>query len=174
MPPKQPYRCLSPSESRLPSYLFNGMIVPSDLNTVPGHTFGLYFRLEFAIPQKTLFLSDNTSPSALSTNINHRWIDFRERFAWDFQGDNIYTTLVIVEGRRYVVSGTYDPALPEYNMSIASVGCKLEFKGDIGLCFLAKTDPERFLNKQPDLPDGVLARVLTAYDGCLIAIGSQF
>ncbi|KIK51585.1 hypothetical protein GYMLUDRAFT_64752 [Collybiopsis luxurians FD-317 M1] len=160
---RRTYSHFSPSESHLPGFLFNSKIVPSDLDLVPGHMFSLYFGLKFAQPQLTFFSSNNTSPFAVAHKRHKHWINFHECFAWDFQGNNMYTTLVIVKDRQYIIAGTYDPALKETNLSLASVRCSETFRGDIGICLFSKWDPECFMQKAPPLRQLHLGHALNVY-----------
>lgn len=97
-----------------------------------------------------------------------RKVDFRSSFSFDVTGDAIYTTIVIVDTRRYLVAGTYDTNLPEHNMSLASVGCNDAYKGDIAVCFFDLRQRERFLQRIPFFgnlrkKNDALCRVLAAF-----------
>lgn len=99
--------------------------------------------------QKTHFSSDNTVPTARCSRRHQRRINFLAQFVPDFQRDNIYINLVVFEGRRYLVGGTYDQALRKSNQSLRAIGVERAFKGDIGVCFFDRVERERFLNGVP-------------------------
>lgn len=159
-------RRLSPSASLDPGYIFNGKKTPLAkyrvcstpviatghswlvvLIQVIGKTFGIYWAFTSSRPENIHFPSENTCKTAPSAP--RRSILFRERFSSTFRPDNLYTTLVIVEGRRYVVAGTYDQTLRGSNRSLNAVDCPENYKGDIGLCFLGKYQRDRFLKGMP-------------------------
>ncbi|KAJ4466721.1 hypothetical protein C8R41DRAFT_871555 [Lentinula lateritia] len=140
-------RRLSPSASLDPGYIFNGKKTPLAKYRVIGKMFGIYWAFTSSRPENIHFPSENTRKTAPSAP--RRSILFRERFSSTFRPDNLYTTLVIVEGRRYVVAGTYDQTLRGSNRSLNAVDCPENYKGDIGLCFLGKYQRDRFLKGMP-------------------------
>ncbi|KAJ3776008.1 hypothetical protein FB446DRAFT_701096 [Lentinula raphanica] len=143
-------RRLSPSISLLPGYLFNGKIVPEAKHRIQGETFGLYLPFELSSPRNVHFPSENTRSCNLSSPKKyHRNILFWKHFSASFQQDNLFTTLVVVEGRRYVVAGTYDQCLQGSNATVKAMGCNEAYKGEIGICFLGECQTHRFLDGIP-------------------------
>lgn len=114
-----------------------------------GKTFGIYLGLAQASIETVFFESMNTHEDAPAEIRHQRMIDFASRFAPSFHGDRMFTALVIVKDRRLVISGTYDRALHERNQALESIGCYRVFKGEIGVCFLGKREPEKFLHSMP-------------------------
>ncbi|KAJ3782310.1 hypothetical protein GGU10DRAFT_335662 [Lentinula aff. detonsa] len=160
-------RRLSPP-SHVPRIFFNGVTRPLNAHTIQGSTFGIYFGLDRAVLEKTRFDSLNTRPSAPSHLVLWRFIEFRSKFSSAFDADDLFVVLVVVGTRRYVIGGTYDPALKEENMSLKQFGCEQIFKGDVGVCFLGKQEPQKFLESIPRLrnvDDGIvyLRRALDSY-----------
>ncbi|KAJ3831619.1 hypothetical protein EV361DRAFT_869577 [Lentinula raphanica] len=163
-------RRLSPSLSLLPGYLFNGKRTPEDKYRIRGKTFGLYFSFASPHPKSVQFPSENHRDTAPASRKHHRHILFRHMFSPEFQPDNLFTTLIIVEGRRYVVSGTYDQCLEGFNQAVDGIGCNEIYKGDIGICFLGKSQRDRFLDGLPryrnaDAKQRVLRKVLKSMFG---------
>ncbi|KAJ3929159.1 MAG: hypothetical protein NXY57DRAFT_963863 [Lentinula lateritia] len=159
-------RRLSPSASLDPGYIFNGKKTPLAKYRVIGKTFGIYWAFTSSRPENIHFPSENTCKTAPSAP--RRSILFRERFSSTFRPDNLYTTLVIVEGRRYVVAGTYDQTLRGSNRSLNAVDCPENYKGDIGLCFLGKYQRDRFLKGMPRFDNAmerkrILRKVLQSF-----------
>ncbi|KAJ3720468.1 hypothetical protein F5878DRAFT_641934 [Lentinula raphanica] len=151
-------RRLSPSLSLLPGYLFNGKKSPEARNRIAGKTFGLYFPFGSTRPENVQFPSENSKKTSPVNQRHQRNILFVQAFSPDFQPDNLFTTLVIVEGRRYVVSGTYNQCLDGFNKAVKGIGCNEVYKGDIGICFLGKNQRERFLEGLPRFADAAEKR----------------
>lgn len=129
----------------------------------------MYFGLSSPHVQRTRFLSENTSTNSRHPRRHHRRINFLSQFAPDFHQDNIFINLVVFEGRRYLVGGTYDQALRRSNRSLRDIGIDRPFKGDIGVCFFDKIEPERFLKGVPHYTSMMerkraLRAVLQGYD----------
>ncbi|KAJ3749787.1 hypothetical protein EV360DRAFT_76165 [Lentinula raphanica] len=159
-------RRLSPSISWLPGYLFNGKITPEAKCRVLGKTFGVYLPFASSSIQNVYFPSQNTRGNHLASPKRfYRDIVFWKQFSAQFQQDNLYTTLVIVEGRRFVVAGTYNQCLQESNAALKEAGCNAAYKGEIGICFLGKQEVHRFLEGMPRFTNAeekkrILKRVL--------------
>lgn len=127
---------------------------------VVGKTFGVYLGLAQADIETILFESMNTHQDAPAEIRHQRMIDFASKFSPLSHGNRMFTALVIVKDRRLVISGTYDQALHERNQALESIGCYRVFKGDIGVCFLGKREPERFLHSMPRFFSGGGNRLL--------------
>lgn len=119
-----------------------------------GKTFGVYLGLTKANIETVFFESMNTHEDAPAEIRHQRMIDFASRFEPSFHGDRMFTALVIVRDRCVVVSGTYDRGLSERNQALESIGCYRVFKGEIGICFLGKREPEKFLHSMRRFFDG--------------------
>ncbi|KAJ3762553.1 hypothetical protein EV360DRAFT_66949 [Lentinula raphanica] len=95
------------------------------------------------------FPSESARNTAPPIQRHHRHIFFAQGFSPEFRADNLFTTLIIVEGRRYVVSGTYNQCMEGSNEAVNGLGCNAVFKGDVGICFLGKIQRNRFLEGLP-------------------------
>ncbi|KAF9067788.1 hypothetical protein BDP27DRAFT_1422522 [Rhodocollybia butyracea] len=114
----------------VPGYFLELVPVPGQ-TSVEGMVFGLYFGIKFADAQKTLFDSI-TIRKIVGRRLGFECrVDFWSKFGFDVTGNDFYLTTIIHDCRRYLVVGTYDQHLAERNMSLESVGCTDEYKGDI-------------------------------------------
>ncbi|KAJ3762556.1 hypothetical protein EV360DRAFT_66952 [Lentinula raphanica] len=131
----------------------------------------VYFGLEFADCQVKLLDSKTVHTTVRSQKVIVRLIDFRSEFAFDFDVDKIYVTLVVLGYRRFVVAGTYDKHLVEENASLSSIGCTESYKGDLAVCFYGLTQQTHLLRGIPTLRDvdgginqiSVLKKVINAF-----------
>ncbi|KAF9033316.1 hypothetical protein BDP27DRAFT_1374996 [Rhodocollybia butyracea] len=150
----------------VPGYFLELVPVPGQ-TSVEGTVFGLYFGIEFADAQKTLF-DLITIRKIVGRRLGfERRVDFWSKFGFDVTGDDFYLTTIIHDRRRYLVVGTYDQHLAERNMSLESVGCTDEYKGDIAVCFFGKRQRQHFLQGLPfyestEKRDDALRKVLKA------------
>jgi len=109
--------------------------------------FGLYFGLENARPEGRFFRA-KTVELPDSGSIKHT-VNFDSVFGAEFRDERIFTALVVLEGRRYVVAGPYKAALDDYNMAIHGIGCHDQYKGDLAIFFLPLFDRRRILAGVP-------------------------
>ncbi|KAF9064366.1 hypothetical protein BDP27DRAFT_1367272 [Rhodocollybia butyracea] len=159
-------RRLSPSAVLVPGPLFNGRFKPTSTESVPGSTVGLYFGLDRAKEELVNFDSEHFNAGVGAPQNSHRYINFESRFGYATDGDDVYVTLVVVNDRRYIVGGTYDQT-GETNVSLAAVGSEEHWKGDIGICFLARHQ-DRFLSSIPrygneEKRNEILRRIIDAF-----------
>lgn len=70
-------------------------------------------------------------------------------FNQGFSDDLQYKALVIVEGRRYLVGGTFDEFLPSSNTAVDSISPRSGWKGDLVILFFDRYKAERFLEGLP-------------------------
>ncbi|KAJ3720336.1 hypothetical protein C8R42DRAFT_642796 [Lentinula raphanica] len=165
-PPPSIRRELEQLEERFPFYT----VVPSrqaDSKDAASNAYtgedsivhALYFGLEYCDSQKKVLDLKTVHTTVGGHKTIIQMVDFRSEFAFDFGADELYIALVIFQFRRYIVAGTYDKDIVEHNMSLGSVGCNQQFRGDIAVCFYGQVQQSRILRGTPTLSrDGSLSQ----------------
>lgn len=141
------------------------MLTPIVIKYYVTSIFGLYFGVENARPEGRFFRA-KTIEAPDSSTIKHT-VKFDSVFGAEFSNETVFTTLVIVENRRYVVAGCYKSVLDYGNMAIHAVGCDGEHKGDLAVFFLPKYEKRKFLAGIPRYANlaerqAILKRIVSA------------
>ncbi|KIK50177.1 hypothetical protein GYMLUDRAFT_65384 [Collybiopsis luxurians FD-317 M1] len=159
-------RSHSPSPFRMLPVSLTGPGVLQLAISSESETFGLYFGLEYLGPQARQFMS-RISTLPQTGRVKHS-VAFTSVFSAEFVQDPVFSSLVVVDGRRYVIAGSYNMALSDTNISIGGIGCAEAYAGDLAILFLPKYDHSRLLKGLPRFRNAnernqALQRVISVY-----------